>query len=134
MSIFSSYSIKQKQKKFVDFGKNGWTILAQIFCGVSTNLGKVFHWSKSKIKLESEISEIFQLEVVKKQHFKEKLISRNRGTKCSVFNEFELRLKSAKTRFQLNAGLNLEKLITILSGTNYIWAAPRLKFLKFGLW
>ena len=93
---------------------------ALIFCGVSTNPGEGF--SLVKIKLESEISEIFQLEVVKKQHFKEKLISRNRDTECSVseFNEFELRLKSAKTRVQLNAGLNLEKLITILSGTNHI--------------
>ena len=50
------------------------------------------------------------------------------------FNEFEPRLKSAKNRFQLSAGLNLETLNTILSGTNYIWAAsqfnPRLKFFK----
>ena len=38
----------------------------------------------------------------------------------SEFNEFEPRLKSAKNRFQLNAGLNLEKLNTILSGTNHI--------------
>ena len=39
------------------------------------------------------------------------------------FNEFVPRLKSAKNRFQLFAGLNLEKLNTILSGTKYIWAA-----------
>ena len=33
------------------------------------------------------------------------------------FNEFEPRLKSAKNQFRLSAGLNLEKLNTILSGT-----------------
>ena len=38
----------------------------------------------------------------------------------SEFNEFKPRLKSAKNRFQLSAGLNLEKLKTILSGTNHI--------------
>ena len=38
----------------------------------------------------------------------------------SEFNEFELRVKSAKNRFQLSAGLNLEKFNTILSGTNHI--------------
>ena len=35
------------------------------------------------------------------------------------FNEFEPRLKPAKNRFQLSAGLILEKLNTILSGTNH---------------
>ncbi len=34
----------------------------------------------------------------------------------SEFNEFKLRLKSPKNRFQLSTGLNLEKLNTILSG------------------
>ena len=38
----------------------------------------------------------------------------------SKFNEFERRLNSAKNRFQLSAGLNLETTNTILSGTNYI--------------
>ena len=38
----------------------------------------------------------------------------------SEFNEFEPRLKSAKNRFQLSAGLNLETLNTILSGTNHV--------------
>ena len=38
----------------------------------------------------------------------------------SEFNEFEPRLKSAKNRFQLSAGLNLETLITILTGTDDI--------------
>ena len=41
----------------------------------------------------------------------------------SEFNEFEPRLKSAKNRFQLSTNLNLETLNTILSETNYIWAA-----------
>ena len=36
------------------------------------------------------------------------------------FKEFEPRFKSAKTRFKLGAGLNLEKFGTILSGTNHI--------------
>ena len=49
----------------------------------------------------------------------------------SQFNEFEPWLKSAKNRFQLSAGLNLEKLNTILSGTNSIFKfKPRLKLLK----
>ena len=41
--------------------------------------------------------------------------------------------KSAKTRFKLSAGLNLETFDTILSGTNHIFKPP-LKFFKFGLW
>ena len=40
----------------------------------------------------------------------------------SEFNEFKPRLKSPENRFQLSAGLNHEKLNTILSGTNHIWA------------
>ena len=36
------------------------------------------------------------------------------------FNEFEPRPQSAKNRFQLSAGLNLETLNTILSETNHI--------------
>ena len=35
------------------------------------------------------------------------------------FKEFEPRFKSAKTRFKLSAGLNLETFDTILSGTNH---------------
>ena len=34
----------------------------------------------------------------------------------SELNEFEPRIESAKNRFQLSAGLNLETLNTILSG------------------
>ena len=44
----------------------------------------------------------------------------------SEFNKFEQRLKSAKNRFQLSAGLNLETLNEILSGTNHIWAAAQI--------
>ena len=36
------------------------------------------------------------------------------------FKEFEPWFKSAKTRFKLSAGLNLETFDTILSGTNHI--------------
>ena len=36
------------------------------------------------------------------------------------FKELEPRFKSAKTRFKLSAGLNLETFDTILSGTNHI--------------
>ena len=36
------------------------------------------------------------------------------------FKEFEPPFKSAKTRFKLSAGLNLETFDTILSGTNHI--------------
>ena len=42
------------------------------------------------------------------------------------FNELEPRLKSIKNQFQLSAGLNLETLNTILSGTNHIWAASKI--------
>ena len=38
----------------------------------------------------------------------------------SEFNEFGPRLKYAKNRFQLSAGLNLETSNTILSETNHI--------------
>jgi len=38
----------------------------------------------------------------------------------SEFNEFKPRLKSPNNRFQLSAGLNLEKHNTILRGTNHI--------------
>ena len=38
----------------------------------------------------------------------------------SEFNEFKPRLKSHQNRFELSAGLNLEKFNTILSGTNHI--------------
>ena len=41
----------------------------------------------------------------------------------SKFNEFKPRLKSPKNQFQMSAGLNLEKLNTILRGTKPIWAA-----------
>ena len=40
----------------------------------------------------------------------------------SEFNEFEPRLKSAENPFQFSASLNLEKLNTVLSKTNNIWA------------
>ena len=39
------------------------------------------------------------------------------------FKEFDPRFKSAKIRFKLSAGLNLEKFDTNLSGTNHIEAA-----------
>ena len=44
----------------------------------------------------------------------------------SEFNEFTPRLKSLQNRFQLSAGLNLEKLNTVLSKTNHIWAAAQI--------
>ena len=44
----------------------------------------------------------------------------------SEFNEIELRLKSAKKLFQSNAGLNLEKFNTTLSGNNHILAAASI--------
>ena len=55
------------------------------------------------------------------------------------FKEFELRFKSAKTRFELSAGLNRETFDTILSGTNHIFKPrfkfkPPLKFFKFSHW
>ena len=41
-------------------------------------------------------------------------------------NKFEPRFKFAKKRFQLSAGLNLETLKTILSGTNHIRAVSQI--------
>jgi len=41
-------------------------------------------------------------------------------SKVSEFNEFKWRFKSFKNRFQLSAGLNLEKFNTLLSGTSHI--------------
>ena len=49
----------------------------------------------------------------------------------SEFNEFEPPPKSVKNRFQLSAGLNLEKLNTVLSEPTIF--EPRLKLFKFGL-
>ena len=50
--------------------------------------------------------------------------------------EFKSRLKSAKTRFKMSAGLNLGRFDTILSESNhnYYKFKPRLNFFKFGLW
>jgi len=42
------------------------------------------------------------------------------------FKEFELRFKSAKTRFKFNAGLNRETFDTILRGTTHISAAASI--------
>ena len=47
------------------------------------------------------------------------IIDDMKGTEME-FKEFEPRFKSAKTRFKLSAGLNLEAFDTILSGTNHI--------------
>ena len=53
------------------------------------------------------------------------------------FREFEPLFKSAKIRFKLSAGFNLETFNTILSGTNHIFKPqlkfkPPLRFFKFG--
>ena len=56
-------------------------------------------------------------------------LSLSHKLKCSTFfslqpemefKEFEPRFKSAKTRFKLSAGLNLETFDTVLNGTNHI--------------
>ena len=52
----------------------------------------------------------------------------------SEFNEFEPRFKSAKKRFQLRAGLNLEKSNTISSETTLFEPRLKFKFFKFGLY
>ena len=44
----------------------------------------------------------------------------------SEFDEFESRLKFAKNRLKLIAGLNLETLNTFFSGTNYILVASQI--------
>ena len=51
--------------------------------------------------------------------FKKKCILYNIYSEME-FKEFEPRFKSAKARFKLSAGLNLETFDTILSGTNQI--------------
>ena len=55
--------------------------------------------------------------------------------RCPNLIELEPRLKSAKTRFQLSAGVNLETLNTILSGMfePHLKFKPRHNFFKFGL-
>ena len=52
------------------------------------------------------------------------------------FKESEPRSKSAKSRFKLSAGLNLQTFDTILSGTNHLSRSLnlKLKFFKFGHW
>ena len=52
-------------------------------------------------------------------HVKISLIGR-----CPNLMNLSRVLNSPKNRFKLSAGLNLEKLNTILSGTDYICAAP----------
>ena len=52
------------------------------------------------------------------------IVSVNRPV--AEFKEFEPRFKSAKTRFNLSAGLNLETFDTILSGTNHIKTAAQI--------
>ena len=47
-------------------------------------------------------------------------------TSKSEFKEFEPRLKSTKNQFQLSAGIDLETLNTILSGTNNIWVVSQI--------
>ena len=51
-------------------------------------------------------------------YFSKKIVSLKSSE--AEFKEFEPRLKSAKTRFKLSVGLNLETFDTILSGTNHI--------------
>ena len=47
-------------------------------------------------------------------------IDGHQGYSEMEFEEFERRCESAKTRFKLSAGVNLETFDTILSGTNHI--------------
>ena len=47
-------------------------------------------------------------------------MSKYRNKPVSEFNEFKPRLKYPKNQFYLTAGLNLEKFITNLSGTNQL--------------
>ena len=61
----------------------------------------------------------------RKKHFRKPVKSWYIKT-VSEFNDFEPRLKSAKNRFQLSTGLNLETLNRVLSGTNHIWAAASI--------
>jgi len=46
-------------------------------------------------------------------------MNEKKGKDEAEFKEFKSRLKSAKTRFKLSAGLNLETFDTILSETNH---------------
>ena len=74
------------------------------------------HWLKKEwILAESEISWFSSTGGSLKIMFTE-----------SEFNEFKPRLKSAKNRFQLSAGLNLKSLIAGLSGTKHIWSASQI--------
>ena len=46
-------------------------------------------------------------------------MNEKKGKDEAEFKEFKSRLKSAKTRFKLSAGFNLETFDTILSETNH---------------
>ena len=50
----------------------------------------------------------------------DKQTNRQTDRQAKFIYRFEPRLKSAKNRLLLSAGLNLEKFNTILSGTNHI--------------
>ena len=64
-------------------------------------------WKQVNTKIIKQINGVRQLFII--------------STKSEMeFKEFEPRFKSAKTRFELSAGLNLETFVTILSGTNHI--------------
>ena len=78
-----------------------------------------YFYSQSSFKMQKKVKEIDDR---KKNSNIVKLLYRHRKTMSpeSELNEFEPRLKSASKRFKLSAGLNPEKLITILSGTNHI--------------
>ena len=52
--------------------------------------------------------------------YRDQLFKINNIRSVSEINEFKPRLKSPQNRFQLSAGLNLEKWNTIYSGTNHI--------------
>ena len=105
----------------------------------------IFSWLKPKVSfLNHTISEIIDLVPMSKHlnpPFKTKFksthriltkwkLKSNKVKKVSKakqivwwemeFKEFESRFKSAKTRFKLSAGLNLETFDTVLSGTNHI--------------
>ena len=78
-------------------------------------------WTSIQYPLNDTISSVSLLQITAERT--ESLVGvgpKNRTV--SELNEFKPRLQSSKNRFQLSFGLNIEKLNSIISGTNNIWA------------
>ena len=74
-------------------------------------------WTSIQYPLNDTISSVSLLQITAERTELELELDRK-----IELNEFKPRLQSSKNRFQLSFGLNIEKLNSIISGTNNIWA------------